>query len=51
MDLYILRMIKIGFSINRAYEVYADYRDSGELERLDRYLAALEDSWSVEQCG
>lgn len=46
MELYILRMVRIGFSLSRAYKVYADFRKNNSLDELDKYITALEYSWS-----
>lgn len=47
MELYILRMTRIGFSLSRAYAVYADFRRTNSLDELDKYITALEAEWSV----
>ena len=46
MELYILRMTRLGFSLSRAYAVYADFRKNNALDELDKYITALEYSWS-----
>lgn len=45
MELFILRMVRIGFSLSRAYNVYADFRKNNALDELDKYITALEYSW------
>lgn len=51
MDLYIWRLVRIGFAFSRAYEVCIDYRKNNDLEGLDRYIADLEDGWRGVRCG
>lgn len=46
MELYILRMTRLGFSLSRAYAVYSDFRKTNSLDELDKYITALEYSWS-----
>lgn len=45
MEIYILRMTRIGFSLSRAYAVYADFHNANALDELDKYITALEYSW------
>lgn len=51
MELYILRMTRLGFSLSRAYAVYSDFRKTNSLDELDRYITALEEDWRDEICG
>lgn len=51
MELYILRMTRLGFSLSRAYNVYADFRKNNALDELDKYITALEEDWRDEICG
>lgn len=51
MNFYVLRLIKLGFSVSRAYEVFTSYRESNSIDELDRYITALECSWEHGTCG
>lgn len=51
MELYIRRLMNLGFPFSRASEICEKYRKNGDLEGLDRHINTLEDSWSNEQCG
>ena len=42
MDLFILRMLKLGFSVERAYAVFSDFRSRNNLDGLDEYISELE---------
>lgn len=51
MDLYIWRLMRLGFSEMRAYTVCMRYRREKSLEELDRYITDLEYSWGMDLCG
>jgi len=51
MDLYIYRLMRIGFSELRACTICMKYRREKSLEELDRYISDLECSWEIGSCG
>lgn len=51
MDLYVWRLMRLGFSEFRAYTVCMKYRRERSLEELDQHISDLEESWSAELCG
>ena len=51
MDLYVYRLTRLGFSINRAYEICSGFFHTQRIEELDGYINNLEDSWRLELCG
>ena len=51
MDLYVFRLIRLGFSEIRAYTVCLQYKHNKSLEELDKHISDLECSWEMETCG
>lgn len=51
MDLYVWRLMRLGFSEIRAYTVCMKYRHDKALDELDRHISDLEESWRTELCG
>lgn len=51
MDLYVWRLMRLGFSELRAYTVCKKYRREKSLKELDRHISDLECSWGAELCG
>lgn len=51
MEIYIRRLLNLGFPLSRASEICEKHRKNGDLEGLDQLIDTLEDSWSDEECG
>lgn len=51
MELYIYRLMRIGFSELRAMTICKRFVREKSLEELDRYITDLEYSWGMDLCG